>query len=468
MLDGELGQDPAVRELVVLDDRVAVVVGLARAAKALPDVLPAAGSRSSERAARLVEDRKSDVDPLDVLGRADRADRIRWGVERSQSHSRHCRRRQTRSPASPLRRHRLCPGPRHRAYSGCCGRTCGVAARGGWRRRARSAGGGEADVRRHDEQPPTLARRAAMSGQQPSSTEGAWRSRAWRRRQIAERSCGGARVCPSPSDAARRRPLTDPSIARHESCAVWRAAAGRVGRRRCDTRGDDRARRTRRASRSATRPPAAASAAGRPTRTGSTSRAGREPDDPAVLVARSGAATASTRRSRASSTAGSSARSLDCHANWTAAWHLMRARGLDRPPTTVTLEYRDPDAAGRRRRTGRSRSGHGSSNRRDDRATVEAEISSGGIRHRDRSRNVRRRQAGPPGLRSLVGGFIDVFRRFLGLDPTAQPRPPPAARRRGCSPARLRRRDRDGPPDRRPARGDAAARRPASSPASPT
>ena len=30
---------------------------------------------------------------------------------------------------------------------------------------------------------------------------------------------------------------------------------------------------------------------------------------------------------------------LDCHANWTAAWALMRARGADRPPTTVTLEY---------------------------------------------------------------------------------------------------------------------------------
>jgi acyl-coenzyme A thioesterase PaaI-like protein len=30
---------------------------------------------------------------------------------------------------------------------------------------------------------------------------------------------------------------------------------------------------------------------------------------------------------------------LDRHANWTAAWHLMRVRGLDRPPTTVTLEF---------------------------------------------------------------------------------------------------------------------------------
>lgn len=30
---------------------------------------------------------------------------------------------------------------------------------------------------------------------------------------------------------------------------------------------------------------------------------------------------------------------LDCHSNWTAAWHLMRRAGADRPPTTVTAEY---------------------------------------------------------------------------------------------------------------------------------
>jgi len=30
---------------------------------------------------------------------------------------------------------------------------------------------------------------------------------------------------------------------------------------------------------------------------------------------------------------------LDCHCNWTAAWHLMRAGGLDRPPCTVTADY---------------------------------------------------------------------------------------------------------------------------------
>jgi len=30
---------------------------------------------------------------------------------------------------------------------------------------------------------------------------------------------------------------------------------------------------------------------------------------------------------------------LDCHSNWTAAWHLMQQAGLDAPPCTVTAEY---------------------------------------------------------------------------------------------------------------------------------
>jgi acyl-coenzyme A thioesterase PaaI-like protein len=30
---------------------------------------------------------------------------------------------------------------------------------------------------------------------------------------------------------------------------------------------------------------------------------------------------------------------LDCHSNWTAAWHLMRAAGADAPPCTVTAEF---------------------------------------------------------------------------------------------------------------------------------
>jgi acyl-coenzyme A thioesterase PaaI-like protein len=30
---------------------------------------------------------------------------------------------------------------------------------------------------------------------------------------------------------------------------------------------------------------------------------------------------------------------LDCHSNWTAAIHLMKARSLDAPPCTVTAEF---------------------------------------------------------------------------------------------------------------------------------
>jgi acyl-coenzyme A thioesterase PaaI-like protein len=30
---------------------------------------------------------------------------------------------------------------------------------------------------------------------------------------------------------------------------------------------------------------------------------------------------------------------LDCHSNWTAAWHLLQQGDLDQPPCTVTAEY---------------------------------------------------------------------------------------------------------------------------------
>ncbi len=30
---------------------------------------------------------------------------------------------------------------------------------------------------------------------------------------------------------------------------------------------------------------------------------------------------------------------LDCHSNWTAAWHLMNKAGAKRPPCTVTADY---------------------------------------------------------------------------------------------------------------------------------
>ena len=30
---------------------------------------------------------------------------------------------------------------------------------------------------------------------------------------------------------------------------------------------------------------------------------------------------------------------MDCHSNWTAAWHLMQRAGVDHPPCTVTADY---------------------------------------------------------------------------------------------------------------------------------
>ena len=64
---------------------------------------------------------------------------------------------------------------------------------------------------------------------------------------------------------------------------------------------------------------------------------------------------------------------LDCHSNWTAARHLMRSRDVDRPPTTVTVDYavrlRRPTPTDRPLRlTARVVEST------DDRATVEATI----------------------------------------------------------------------------------------------
>ena len=68
---------------------------------------------------------------------------------------------------------------------------------------------------------------------------------------------------------------------------------------------------------------------------------------------------------------------LDCHSNWTAAWHLMRRLGAAAPPCTVTAEFnvklRRPTPMGTelllRARVVEAY---------DDRATVEAEIEAKG------------------------------------------------------------------------------------------
>ena len=69
---------------------------------------------------------------------------------------------------------------------------------------------------------------------------------------------------------------------------------------------------------------------------------------------------------------------MDCHSNWTAAYHLMRQRGAQKPPTTVTADYHvrmikptPTDGPVRlRARVVESTS---------DRATVECELSANGV-----------------------------------------------------------------------------------------
>jgi acyl-coenzyme A thioesterase PaaI-like protein len=68
---------------------------------------------------------------------------------------------------------------------------------------------------------------------------------------------------------------------------------------------------------------------------------------------------------------------LDCHSNWTAAWHLMGRRGGDVPPVCVTAEY----AIKLIRPTPTDRPVHLAARvveSTDDRATVEATLEAGG------------------------------------------------------------------------------------------
>lgn len=67
---------------------------------------------------------------------------------------------------------------------------------------------------------------------------------------------------------------------------------------------------------------------------------------------------------------------LDCHSNWTAAWHLMNAQKLSLPPSTVTSEFhvklkRPTPSTGPVHLVARVVDSEG------DRAVIEAELSSG-------------------------------------------------------------------------------------------
>ena len=69
---------------------------------------------------------------------------------------------------------------------------------------------------------------------------------------------------------------------------------------------------------------------------------------------------------------------LDCHSNWTAAWHLMNKAGQDVPPSTVTADFHvkfkrpTPSRVPLEIRAKVVES-------TEDRAVVEATLSSGGV-----------------------------------------------------------------------------------------
>ena len=68
---------------------------------------------------------------------------------------------------------------------------------------------------------------------------------------------------------------------------------------------------------------------------------------------------------------------LDCHANWTAAWHLMTTRGEERPPCTVTADFhvklRKPTPMGPVRLVARAVETEG------DKVTIEASLTADGV-----------------------------------------------------------------------------------------
>ena len=99
---------------------------------------------------------------------------------------------------------------------------------------------------------------------------------------------------------------------------------------------------------------------------------------------------------------------LDCHSNWTAAYHLMRRAGTPTPPCTVTAEYsvkllRPTPTSGPIELAARPVEVG------DNRAVVEAELRAGGKGMRNVSRDFRCGQAGPPGVSPLVAVALRRF-----------------------------------------------------------
>src|SRR5262249_16545421 len=77
--DGELAENPTVGELVIKDNWIAIVVGLASAAESRPQCV--SGCRACNQSpCRFVENSKGRIYPLHVLGRADGAVSVRWSA----------------------------------------------------------------------------------------------------------------------------------------------------------------------------------------------------------------------------------------------------------------------------------------------------------------------------------------------------------------------------------------------------
>jgi acyl-coenzyme A thioesterase PaaI-like protein len=74
---------------------------------------------------------------------------------------------------------------------------------------------------------------------------------------------------------------------------------------------------------------------------------------------------------------------LDCHCNWTAAYHLMKNAGTDHPPCTVTAEYsikllRPTPTTGSIQLSAHVVDDSASPARTGDRATIEGTLSAAG------------------------------------------------------------------------------------------
>ncbi len=122
---------------------------------------------------------------------------------------------------------------------------------------------------------------------------------------------------------------------------------------------------------------------------------------------------------------------LDCHCNWTAAWHLMKQAGDDHPPCTVTADY----AIKLLRPTPTNGPVFLSAKVVDssaDRATIEGTLSGGRKSLRDLPRHIRRGERRPSGVSSLVREFERAEARPCGRTCFRRPVSPGVVRRIQC------------------------------------